>query len=166
MPIPNLTPLQQWICDTCGQVILEPDHGYAEIVADSDDMLTEFRIQHHAPHSPLKNGCLLPTGAAIYHNHLNYYLGPDGMTVILGYIDQGAHNQDVAASRVHPQHMRDWADFMRRVQLPYFEESRFYLPQATSDGYIDSHEHRPYLQEMMQFMIDKYGAGSDFDSES
>ncbi|MBN2469586.1 MAG: toll/interleukin-1 receptor domain-containing protein, partial [Anaerolineae bacterium] len=26
--LPYLVPLQQWVCDTCGQIIEEPSHGY------------------------------------------------------------------------------------------------------------------------------------------
>jgi hypothetical protein len=46
----RLTPLAEWACDECGDIIRDPAHGWLEWVYDTRPHA--FRIVHHAPHSP------------------------------------------------------------------------------------------------------------------
>ena len=57
----RLKPLQQWLCDECGEVIEEPAHGYLEWLQDDSHKAYGFRIVHHAPRSPRR-----PSGGDCY----------------------------------------------------------------------------------------------------
>ena len=52
----RLKPLEQWVCDECGEVIEEASHGYLEWVVDADTRAHGFRIVHQAHHSPRQPG--------------------------------------------------------------------------------------------------------------
>jgi hypothetical protein len=48
----GMKPLQEWLCDTCGEVIRRPEEGYVEWLQSKEDGVREFNIVHHAPASP------------------------------------------------------------------------------------------------------------------
>jgi hypothetical protein len=55
MPEPKLKPLQQFVCDTCGELIQSVDQGYVEwLWDDKGGNARDFHIVHHALYSPLK----------------------------------------------------------------------------------------------------------------
>jgi hypothetical protein len=50
----KLKTLQQWICDTCGEIIADPSQGYVEWLTGEDRLAHGYRIVHHAPYSPIR----------------------------------------------------------------------------------------------------------------
>ena len=58
-------------------------------------------------------------------------------------------------------HVRDtaeWAEMVRRLYLPYYEEARRHLVDASSDGWIDgANEVGLYMPESLLRLINRYG---------
>jgi hypothetical protein len=53
MGSPTLRPLEQWICDTCGEVIDSPSAGYVEWLSGMErGSYRSYRIVHQFAHSP------------------------------------------------------------------------------------------------------------------
>ena len=53
----KLEPLEQWICDRCGQVIESPEQGMVEWLQEKDETVPYYRaygfhIIHHDVYSP------------------------------------------------------------------------------------------------------------------
>lgn len=169
LPVPpggKLVPLRQWVCDTCGQVIERPEHGYVLIHFTTENrrtLLTGFSIVHHTTHSPLRD----TPARDCYGEHpgkdqpLVDLVGENGMAHLLSYVDVGEHNGDVAQSRMHPDRMREWVTLVRRLTIPHYEEGRQYLPHAMRDGRVDSHEIRPYQQRSLLNWLEDYGEEPD-----
>lgn len=163
-----LQPLQQWICDTCGELISEPGHGYVEWLRGGADYVRdahEFRIVHHAPHSPsFSKGhdcyrhtnepgrCDLP---------LENFVGHKGMVMLLRFLDVGPyHNFEYEGPSVADGAMRDFVQTMRRLHLPYYEEARLYWAEALSDGFFDgANEVWIYLPDTLKDLIERYSDG-------
>lgn len=94
----RLKPLQQWFCDTCGEVIEEAAHGWFEWLRDEDDKAYAFRICHHASHSPVRSaGGNEPRGPSCYKYDrmrradlpLEDMIGSKGMARMLAMLDVG-----------------------------------------------------------------------------
>lgn len=151
-----LKPLKNFCCDTCGELIEEPSHGYVEWdwTEDGDQRLdTGWRIVHHPTHSPRPNGCYagLPLSTA-----LDEYLGPDGQARLLAFLDVGEHIP-TSERRNRVADMREFVEFVRRLTLPHYEEARRYWSAAEVDGYFDgANEAWPYTQKALKELIARY----------
>lgn len=159
-----LKPLRQFYCDTCGELIEDPEHGYVEWDhTNDDDTHRDFgwRIVHHKLHSPRSGtqGCYLNLPASVA---LNRFLGPEGQARILAFFDIGEHlNTSGTRIRITDQHMREFIEFVRRVSLPYYEEARRYWRKAEKDGFFDgANEHWPYTPDHLKRLIEQY-SGSE-----
>lgn len=123
-----LEPLQQFLCDTCRNVILCPSDGWAEWVTDTD-CAHSFHIVHHKSASPRRDGCYQ------HHDrgwHLDEFM-KDGMIRYLGFLDVGRyHEPEYGGPRVRD--MREFVEFLRRLSVPYYEEARQYWSQGIADG--------------------------------
>lgn len=160
---PELQPLQQWICDTCGQVIQAPDQGWFEMRRDAHNRLFGFNIVHHSLHSPLrdqrKGGCYDPHGDMRGDYHLDDLTGPDGLARLMSFLDPGEHNRRVPElDDVTGDLLRAWVTVTRRLHTPHFEEAfkRGYIERAIQDGRVDGHEMRPYTQQSLLDYIRDY----------
>ncbi|MDV6373397.1 hypothetical protein [Deinococcus arenicola] len=153
--VPHLKPLEQWICDSCGQIIEKPEDGWFELFRDADQRFVNFKIVHHSLASPLgEGGCYSPDVKG--DMHLSEVLGPDGLTYLLSFIDLGIHHGPEAKTELHPDHIREWTDAVRRLHTPHFEEGRFVISDAMSAGDVDGHPLRPYTQKSLTRYIDEY----------
>jgi hypothetical protein len=135
-----LMPLKQWICDTCGEIIESPEHGWLEWRQDENHKAFDFNIVHHIEHSPRKLG-----GGDCYpfkdlSSHLDRYVGEDGLPHLLCLLDEDIHINPVDG-----------------LQVPYYEEARQYFHRASQDGYFDGAWGSIFTPEKLKSIIEKYG---------
>jgi len=136
-----LKPLEQFICDTCGQVIETVKDGYLEW-EHSSRIRKNFRIIHATWVSPLgqPKGCFELDAGTKGWGHataaLEDFLTDKGLGRLLEWLDPGPYLQpDYDGSTL--ESLREYAEFFKRLRLPYYEEARHHFAQAVSDGVID-----------------------------
>lgn len=150
----HLKPLQQWVCDTCHEIIEKPEDGYVQFHKDSNKLYDDFIIVHHKPESPLdnKNGCYIYN----FDVGLDECLGDNGKVYLLSLLDPGEYFTD--PFRPMTSNIRAWVEFFRRLQIPYYEEARQYWSRAMEDGFFgDCNEQWMYEPETLKLLIEKYG---------
>jgi len=150
----KLTPLQQWICDSCGELIQSPEEGWVEWVRGEGDKCGEFKIVHQLVYSPRKprKGCYHHTNrGGRLDIHLSRFIGPEGLIELYAFLDP-AHGPGIAD-------MGEFIELMRRLTIIYYEEARLYWNKALSDGF-GANEISIYLPENLKEMIEEYGTSS------
>jgi len=138
--------LKQWICDSCGEIIERPEDGY--VFWKSQNMKNrEFQIVHHVK-------CNLDNSFTRSMD-LKRFLGADGLVRLLAMLDPGPMHQPNHQCEV--SEMREFVEFFRRIQLPYYEEARIYWQAAIDDGFFsDANELWIYLPSTLQSLIQQY----------
>ncbi len=109
-------PLTTWYCDVCKQRIEDRNEGY--VVWQSPDIKTSpvIKIVHH-------NRCDVVGENSTAD--LNDFLGTEGLTHLLSHLSAGPvkaarpESPPLTISGLDP-----FVDFVRRVQIPYYEEAR------------------------------------------
>jgi hypothetical protein len=90
--------------------------------------------------------------------HLESMLGPGGLVEMLSFIDAGPYHEPKYQG---PQvgDFREFAEIMRRLFVPYYEEARLYWDRAKEDGYFDdANEVWLYLPATSESVVRRYGA--------
>lgn len=156
----KLKPLEQWICDECGELIASPGDGYVEWISERLGDAHGFRIVHHAPRSPLRpdGNCYQYTGMPGRKDlPLTYFVGEEGIILLLSLVDPGEHClKEYHGSLVTD--LRGWTDLFRRLHVPYYEEARQYWARAEADGFFgDRNEVSIYLPSTLKELIEQYG---------
>lgn len=159
----KLEPLQQWVCDECGELIEEPSHGYVEWRRTDDPPYAKygFRIVHHALQSPNRS-----RGGDCYYSRqerggdmaLPESLGVKGMIHLTSWIDPGEEFlEEYDGPRVRD--LREWTVLFRRLQIPHYEEARFHFAEAHADGNLGSaNQVYFYLPEKgLRAILEQYG---------
>lgn len=138
-----LKPLEQFICDTCGQVIDSPKNGFLEwitILNPCERM--DFNIIHGKWASPLTGEAKCSqheTKPGRSDGHLDEFIGNKALECFLPWIDDGPWiSEEYKGPQIHS--MRELSELIRRLTLPYYEEARLYFNEAISDGVIDDPE--------------------------
>ncbi|WP_316736708.1 hypothetical protein [Pedobacter aquatilis] len=151
-----LVPLEEFRCDTCGDIIESPKTAYLEwnSVKDENGKLraTNFKIVHH---DPANNVVCSENGTST--TSLEKYVGSEGSGNLWSFIDEG---EIVAPNYTGPRalNLREFTEVARRLSMPHYEEARDFLHMAESDGYISSNQYGIYSVDKLQFIIEKYGA--------
>lgn len=146
-----LKPLEEWYCDTCGQVI--DSHTKGNLVFKSSSAgYSDFKIVHKGNCDPRDDY------SASYE--IAWVLGKDGLNQFLSLLTIGPikiANGQPDAMQIKPQTMANFVDTVRRFQTPYYEEARrkFFTPEVLSD-FDDSNEIAPYLERELQRIIRDY----------
>lgn len=147
----KLTPLKQWVCDRCREVIDSAEDGFMEWITDAEHKAHGFRIVHN------HDRCFHYTDhMARADNHLEEYVGASGLIVMLAFLDPGPL---LARKYKGPEvrDVRDWVEIVRRLHLPYYEEARLYWRRAASDGlFEDANEVSPYSADALKTIIQQY----------
>ena len=151
-----LKPLEQFFCDTCGQVIENINQGWVEWLDDVNSetstlVNSAFRICHH------KNRCQkLAKHSRCSDLPLSEFVGDIGRIQLLGMLDIGPyHNPEFTGPGIVD--FREYAEFIRRLTFPYYEEARTYWSRAISDGFIsDENENSIYMPDYLRGMITHY----------
>lgn len=168
MAEPKLQPLKQWYCDTCREIIKQPDQGYLqwkdkEVGSGKDSRYVKFgfRIVHQYLYSPYKetrgsDGCYYSNAERGGDFDLPEFLGLSGLIHAANWIDLGsAWYSEYPGAEV--EDLREWAVIFRRLHLPYYEEARFYLERAKSGfEFGDNNEVSFYLPETLKAIIEYY----------
>ncbi len=150
----QLIPLQQWICDVCGEVIQCPGDGYVQWNRNSNLEIDDFIIVHHKTASPRehsRDGCYRYSS----DSDLPRFLGVHGQIELTSLLDPGVYHLPKYSQQVVD--IRKWVDFYRRLQLPYYEEARRYWSVASSNGYFAGlTQVCIYLPDNLKRMIEQY----------
>jgi hypothetical protein len=167
-----LEPLKQFVCDKCGQIIEKPEDGWVEWLHPEDPATGKrknqgFKIVHHSKASPLSDGT---RNVRCYHydnnplrsdNHLEYFLGENGLSMLYAMVDPGPHFSD-GDDVPEVVDFREYMEFLRRLTIPYYEEARIYWSDAKLDGFFsDGNEYWTYLPSTLQWLIRDYGATNE-----
>ena len=164
-----MIPLKQWICDTCGELIEKPKDGWLEWYKDEDFKAQGFRICHHAPSSPRRAEGRGGPGCYAYDrhkrrldNHLDTFLGPDGMIALLSDVHVGSVLDPHGKSPIEIGDHVSWAETFRRLHVPHYEEARQYFAEAKADDLFDgANQVWPFMQETLLEVIKRYGPSSE-----
>lgn len=161
-----LQPLQEWVCDTCKQLISKPSEGYVEWVEDlATSMSSDFHIVHAGYYSPFRKNN--PHSDASCYQHqtargrrdlpLDSFLNAEGIVRLLSFIDIGKYHEPTY-SGVHFANGREFAELFRRLHLPYYEEARLHWSTAQANGDFDgANEDWLYQPKILKRIIEAYG---------
>jgi predicted nuclease of predicted toxin-antitoxin system len=144
-----LSPLHQFICDTCQKLISDPNQGWVEWL--DDGMVGSFRICHH-------------TQACQRHNS-NSRVSDSSLVDVLSrapvflYAFLGVgHLHDDCAVKASVSDMREFLDFARRLTVPHYEEARYFWKDAAAEGRFEGlHEYSTYDAVVLKDVIAQYG---------
>lgn len=139
----KVQPLTQWQCTRCRQPVTA-DEGY---VTWDDDLKgpRNFKIVH-------QGRC--DDGAQHSSAALGDFLGPDGLAYLTSMLSYGPAlpNQGTPT----PPDLEEFTDFLRRVQIPYYEEARQrFGEQEVQDDLQGTNQVAPYLQRYLQQLAKK-----------
>lgn len=150
----HLKPLKQWYCDVCGKVIKKPDDGYV-IWSENDDWeITDIKIIHQGregrgrpfgcDRGDPKYSCSLP---------LDAFLGDIGKAELLAMVDPGSRFCGEYKSHIADKRM--FIEFVKRVQLPYYEEARLCMGSEAGSRVLDgANEVYAILPRTLKAIID------------
>jgi len=162
-----LTPLNEFICDNCGQVIKNPTEGILEWISEFDSthktyIGRDFKILHHNSTSPLKKsngrGCSVHFAErGLSDVGLEMLLNKDyGMGYLISLLDPGKiHCANYTIPLV--KDIREYVELVRRLTIPHFEEARLYWTEALNDQYFSGdNEINVYTVSKLKSLIEKY----------
>jgi len=142
-----LEPLQQWICDTCKQIIENVDEGWLEWYDDVNTFeVGGYRIVHYDPKCQYDVDKLDYRNKSVADVPLKDAFGSDGLVMLLS----------------HYEHMKvadpkEITDIIRRLHVPYYEEARMYWGRATEDNFFEGfNEFKAYRQDTLETIIRTY----------
>lgn len=148
----HLQPLQQWVCDKCGEIIEKPEDGWLEWLGETNTLKHGgFKIVHHksaSPHAIKNRDCYHYSNHPEREDmHLKEFLGPDGLAELSAWV----YSPGV-------KDLKEWAEMFRRLHVPYYEEARRRWHAAESDGYFhEIDESARYSQDVLKEVIEQYG---------
>ena len=159
-----LKPLEQFVCDQCGQIIESPEKGWVEWLRNPTERKAYgFRIVHHATSSPLRVEGQRDKNC---YNYTRYDVRMDLpldsfidelMPQLLVFLDVGPYHEPEYLG-IQVKDMREFVEFVRRLTLPYYEEARLYWRKAKNDGYF--WDYSPvfiYRSDALKKLIETYG---------
>ena len=161
----KLEPLEQFFCDSCGEIILTPEEGWVEWIGNTFDakyLTYGYRIVHHASASPRKEegmDCYNYTKQiGVNDRNLKSFMGDNILIALYNFLDKGSHKrQNYLGPDV--EDMREFVDFMRRLTIPYYEEARLYWDMGIKDGYFTKQNAFViFSPEFLQSLIEEYEA--------
>jgi len=146
-----MEPLKQWVCDVCGKIIESPKKAYVVWKCVGDDKNHfEYRIIHQGR----RDGCDIDSSYKLSLSIVDF-LGDKGVVNLLSLIDVGPFHREEYKLQI--KNIRDFLEFFRRVQLPYYEEARLYWDNAYNDGFFNgANELWIYLPSTLEELIKKY----------
>lgn len=148
----RLKPLEQWICDSCGEIIEDIKDGWLEWVHEMGQRARDFHIVHRA------DRCFHHTHAhGRSDNHLEYFVGPDGLAYLLAILAPGPRFKP-GEKEADVEDVPELIDIIRRLHTPLYEEAQQYWRAAEADGFIEgANEVALYTQGSLKRLISEYG---------
>ena len=141
----KLRPLEQFICDECGELIEKLEDGWLEWIDDYKNPIHGFRIVHASGTSPRRKSgknCYYPESIGLCDGHLSHFSTIDGLAILLSFFEKNLGTP------------KELAEIIRRLHIPHYEEARRYLERASSDGFIDNIDSS---QADLKRVIEEYG---------
>lgn len=142
-----MQPLTTWICDTCGNPITDTNASLVISRRIDNNTTGDYRIVH-------KNiGDLTCDpgfqGGYAYSLELSTFLGQDGLAWLLSELSVGKLREGQGTVQVDD--MDKYVDFIRRVQVPWYEEARqrFDDPEVRR-ALDDANEVFPYTPDTLE----------------
>lgn len=151
-----LKPLEQFICDVCGEVITLPAKGVVvwaqvEDKTDGRSLDVNFRIVH----KNLKghgSGCDDNQGL---HTELTNVVGLDGMVYLTSFLNNGPFIDREGTDKPDVGNMGQFVDLFRRLQLPKYEEARQYFGvDEVQEEMSGRNELQPFSQAGLEAIIE------------
>ena len=152
-----LKPLEQWICDSCGEIISRPDHGSVEW-KETGLKLHGFRIVHHASHSPRREkggNCYYTNAESGGDTALTDLVGVRGLVELTSWIDVGEWH-DAKYNGPDVRDLREWTALFRRLHLPYYEEARLCHEQLREERKGEANQVSLYLPETLKAIVEDH----------
>jgi hypothetical protein len=149
-----LTPLTQFICDTCGKVIEKPEDGWFEwsFQVDSGRFINDgFRICHDKLTCRQLDDHEHATG-----NPLSQMVFPQGLPHLYNLLDVGPYHQKQFLGP-EVKDFRGYMDIIRRITIPYYEEARQYWDKFILDDNLPPVSERMlYTSSFLIGLIERY----------
>ncbi len=137
-----------WICDTCGQEIIEASHGWVEWLRDVELVDSRpskgLRLVHHFPASPLRGDSRCQyngdeefhtRGWSIRDMDLPYFLGPDGLMRLLSFLAEKDLPQD------------EVLEMIKRLHIPGYEHARHHFDAAIADQVFEPNTREGFYRQ-------------------
>lgn len=138
-----LRPLEQFVCDECGAVIMTPWDGLIEWVNIPDGqggkIATGFRIIHQFSSSPFR--MIRPDGCSHYAKNDNgeriqlNVIVPFANLFVLSFLDNQAfpdNKKEYKCNKVAD--IKKFAVLARRLTVPYYEQARLYFHHVKEEN--------------------------------
>lgn len=123
----KLEPLKQWYCDHCGEIIKDVNAGWLEWLKDDRTNIEDrFRIVHNDKKCIYNERLLSSKGLRTKDMHLDHYIGPDGLNNLLEIMLRPIIDRE------------ELVKIIKRLHIPYYEQSLQYRDEAASDGYFSA----------------------------
>ena len=145
-----LKPLEEWICDRCGEVIESAQDGYMIWKRDGGAGHS-FKIIHHVRCDAHDHSSSLP---------LRTLVGPSGLSHLLSLMTYGPVKNNLGErTSGGPSNPDEFADLIRRLHVPYYEEARQSFSNSNLlERLADSNEMYPYQPDVLQGIAENYRA--------
>jgi len=141
----KLIPLQQWICDSCSEMINNPRDGWFEWYEEKNyDAITGFRIVHNRQSCMYNDQAMERQNKSVLDLNLTDVIGADGLAHMVNKLDHDRF-----------KNLSEFTEMLRRLHLPNYEEAKQYWSLAKNDGLFDGNE---YNQSSLLQIINDYGA--------
>lgn len=158
-----LEPLKQYVCDTCGRVIEDPADGVVEWLEKTNSegryVASQFRIEHRD--SPMSNDL----SVCMHHRHnsadcdvdLDLYL-ETAQAQLCSLLSPISYQDPRGTGKSLIDDHYEFAEFTRRITIPYYEEARQYFPLMEQNGEMrENSEILFFTEENLKGIIEKYG---------
>ena len=148
----KMKPLEEWVCDGCGEAV-GVDDGWLEW-RDGDKGAHDFRICHNRDSCYAHDERLDRSD-----NHLQYFVGPNGLQYLLHMMSFGVFLERRMGKTRGIENAASYSDTIRRLHLPYFAETRLYFDKADEDGFFEgANGAGEFMETSLKTIIDRYGA--------
>ncbi|HIJ62292.1 MAG TPA: hypothetical protein HPQ04_06315 [Rhodospirillaceae bacterium] len=154
-----LKPLEQFVCDTCRQVIETSADGWFEWCEDGDRQAHSFHIVHQRAECRAD-----PQVPGLRGHRLDELVGVPNMTRLYGLFDVGLPEEGAVKTLATLLDRHEFTDLLHRLTSRYYDEARQYWQQAKDSGFFEgSSEPAIYQPSTFKRIIEVYGAGQDGD---
>ena len=142
-----LKPLTQFFCDSCNELIDTPADGYIEFDKNEQLQYNNFKIVHN------EERCFQ---GLISSFELSRLLGSEGIGILSSWVHVGPITDPVGREKSEYASVVEFAEFFKRLQLPYYEQARHYLKRAVESGYIDGNATGSHYPEGLKNIVSKF----------
>jgi hypothetical protein len=146
----KLIPLRQWICDSCGEIIENPEDGWLEWYESKRNVLSNFRIVHHDISCMYNERDLGKRGIIVASQSLDRMIGSNGLAYWLFEIEL----EEKGKVEYKIKELTELVEILRRLHVPYWEEARLYWDRAFKEGFHDGCD---FGEKSLLSIIKEYG---------